>query len=110
MGFTYNMSGVAAKLDRICTNRKLGAFLAAEAADGMDKYVPMRTGQLVESAEISPFKVTYKAPYAKYPFNGYGMKFRTDKHPLATSHWDRAYAAAEGEKLGRAGTQFLKRL
>lgn len=110
MGFTYDMSGVAAKVRKISTNKRLGTFLANEAADGMDKYVPMRTGQLASSTRIEPFKVRYTANYARYPFNGYGMKFRTDKHPLATSRWDRAYASAEGERLGRMGTEYLKRL
>lgn len=110
MGFTYDMSGVAAKVRKIATDKRLGSFLANEAADGMDKYVPMRTGQLAHSARPLPFKVRYIAPYAIYPFTGYGMTFRKDKHPLATSRWDRAYAAAEGEKLGRLGTEYVKRM
>lgn len=110
MGFKADMSGVAAKIRKISTNTGLGRFLASEAQSGMDKYVPMRTGQLAHSAKISPFTVEYIAPYARYPFNGYGMKFRKDKHPLATSRWDRSYASADGESLGRMGTEYVKRM
>lgn len=112
MGFTYNMSGVAAKINKICTNRKLGLFLANTAAAGMDQYVPLRTGQLKGSVVTKPFKVTYTAPYAIYPFigvvKGRKMKFRIDQHPKARARWDRAYAEAYGKSLGREGTQFIK--
>lgn len=105
-----DMSGVKAKVRKITTNRGLGLYLANEAADGMDKYVPMRTGQLASSTSVKPLVVKYTAEYAVYPFNGYGMKFRKDKHPLATSRWDRAYASASGESLGRLGTAYVKRM
>lgn len=110
MSFKSDMSGVTRKVKAISSNKKLGAFLASEAADGMDKFVPYRTGRLTDSARVEPFHIRYIAPYAKYPFYGYGMKFRHDQHPNATSRWDRAYAIADGEKLGKAGTAFLKRL
>lgn len=104
-----DMSGVGRKLDKISSNKKLGQLLANEAAKGMDKYVPMRTGALKDFVVPTPFHVRYAAPYAKYVFNGRGMKFRKDHHPNATSHWDKAYVAAGGaEKLGKAGTDFLK--
>lgn len=105
-----NMGGVASKVSKIATNKALGQFLASEAQRGMDKYVPARTGALSEFTVVTPFHVKYAVPYAKYPYNGRGMKFRTDKHPNATSHWDRAYAIADGQKLGKAGTKFLKTL
>ena len=106
-----DMSGVGRKITKICTNKKLGQHLANVAAKGMDKYVPMRTGQLSGSHTEKPFHVIYTAPYAKYPYNGRGMRFTKDHHPNATSHWDKAYAAAGGEEqLAKAGTDFLKGL
>lgn len=105
---TANMSGVSAKLSKIAKDKGLGTFLASEAAKGMDKFVPMRTGQLAGSATPSPFKVTYSAPYAVYVYNGRGKKFSHDKHPNATAHWDEAYKAAGGaSELGEAGTKYL---
>ena len=105
-----SMSGVASKVENIASNKRLGRFLANEAADGMDKYVPMRTGALAGSVTVSPFKVTYNAPYAVYMYNGRSMRLTRDKHPLATPKWDRAYAIVDGGKLGKAGSKFLKGL
>lgn len=107
---TVNMSKVGRKLDSICKNQQLGKFMASEAQRGMDKYVPMRTGALSEFTVVKPFHVLYPVPYAKYVFNGRGMKFSKDKHPNATSHWDRAYAIADGDKLAKSVTRYLKRL
>lgn len=107
---TVNASGISSKVRKIAKSQQLGQLLANEAGKGMDKYVPMRTGALAGSVSLKPFHVVYNAPYAKYAFYGYGMKFSKDKHPNATSHWDRAYAIAEGDKLGKAGTRFLKTL
>lgn len=104
-----NMGGVTAKVRSIAKNQQLGQFLANEAARGMDKYVPMRTGALADFTVVTPFHVKYAVPYAKYPYNGRG-KLSKDKHPNATSKWDRAYAIAEGQKLGQAGTRFVKSL
>ena len=104
-----NMSGVASKVKHIASNRGLGMFLAGEAARGMDKFVPMRTGALASSASVSAFKVHYETPYAKYAYRGQGKKFSTDKHPNATAYWDRAYVASGGvEKLAKVGTAYLR--
>lgn len=110
MSFKVNMSGVAAKIRKICSNKQLGQFLASEAERGMDKYVPYRTGALSDYTVTTPFHVRYAVPYAKYPYNGRNMTISKERHPNATSKWDRAYAIADGEQLGKAGTEFLKRL
>lgn len=110
MSVKVNMSGAKAKISSICQNKQLGQFLASEAAVGMDKYVPMRTGALSWSVSVEAFKVHYNAPYATYPYHGRGMRFTKDYHPNATSYWDRAYAIAHGQQLGDAGTEFLRRM
>lgn len=110
MSFKINMGGVVAKIQRICSNRQLGAFLASEAESGMKKYVPRRTGALMDSSSTQPFRIHYGMKYAVYPFYGRNMKISRQKNINATSRWDRAYAIAEGEKLGEAGTAFIKRL
>lgn len=104
-----NMSGVSSKLSRISKNSGLGYKLASDAALGMDKFVPKRTGQLSYSAAIMPFKVFYETPYARWVYYGNNLRFSTDKHPSATARWDRAYVAAGGARqLGEAGTKYLK--
>lgn len=105
-----NMDGVPKKLGRIAENKTLGTFLASEAQRGMNKYVPMRTGALSQSAAVKPFKVTYDVPYAQRVYYGKGLRFSRDKHPNATAEWDRAYKITSGQKLADAATQFLKRL
>lgn len=103
-----NTSGISSKISKISKDQGLGMFLAETAAKGMDKFVPYRTGALASSATASPFKVSYAAPYAVYVYNGRSVKLTRDKHPLATPHWDRAYAIVDGQKLGKAGTDYLK--
>lgn len=104
------MTAVSSKVKKIAGNKALGTFLAETAAEGMDRFVPMRTGALAGSVTTSPFKVTYNAPYAVYVYNGRSIRLTRDRHPLATPHWDRAYAIADGQKLGKSATNFVKGL
>lgn len=110
---TVDMSGVAKKINRLKSNRKLGLFISSEAAKGMNRYVPMRDGALRDSADASvPLKITYNTPYAHYIWNGIskgggGIKYT---EPGVTSHWEEHYAAAHGEELGRAATNYVKGL
>lgn len=85
-----------------------------------DPYVPMQEGTLAQTVQISPESVTYTQPYARYQYYGeiYGpnipikengeivgwwsppeqkkhptgryMQHSTEKHPLASSFWDKA--------------------
>lgn len=72
-------------------------------------YVPMDTGYLDQTVDITPDFVHYKAPYAKKVYEGDGVTFSKDKHPLATAHWDKAMAAAKGDQLAADITAYLKR-
>lgn len=82
-------SGFGPKLARLKSNKELGLFSASEAARMMDKYVPYRSGALAGSglASSEPWKVVYAMPYAIYVWNGRGMTFSKQTHPLARSHW-----------------------
>lgn len=71
-------------------------------------YVPMDTGYLDQTVDITPDCVHYKAPYAHRIWTGEGMNFSTDKHPLATSHWERAMAVAKGQQLADDITAYIK--
>ena len=106
-----DMSGVAAKIAKIKNDQGLGRVLASEAAMGMDKFVPMRTGALAASVSVdmSGFKVTYNTSYAIYAYKGRNMKFSHDKHPNASPYWNEAYIAAGGDKqLAEVGTAYLR--
>lgn len=90
--FKADMSGVVAKIDRICTNRKVGIFAASEAARLMEQFVPRLYGTLRTSAVVSPFLVTYTMPYAHYQWEGVsesGVELHYTT-PLTQSHWEEA--------------------
>lgn len=108
MDVNIDLSDIDKQLDDIATNKKLGQFLASEAEKGMEPYVPFRDGALVSSAKADPFKVTYNTQYAKYVYEGKNMAIKTEKHPLATKEWDKAYAEAHLDELGRAGTRYVR--
>lgn len=72
-------------------------------------YVPMNTGYLDQTVDITKDYVHYKAPYAHKNWDGDGLNFSKDKHPLATAHWERSMAAAKGQKLADDITEYEKR-
>ena len=72
-------------------------------------YVPMNTGMLDQTVEINNEFVHYKVPYAHKVWDGEGLNFSRDKHPLATAHWDAAMKVAKGQQLADEITEYLKR-
>lgn len=72
-------------------------------------YVPMDTGMLDQTVEINNECVHYKVPYAHKVWDGEGLNFSRDKHPLATAHWEQAMGAAKGQQLADEITEYLKR-
>lgn len=83
-----DMSGVASKIRKICTNKQLGQELASRGMDYMNAhYVPKRAGKLRESAIPTPFKITWNKPYARRHYYGFGNDNRTTKG--TTSYWDK---------------------
>lgn len=110
-----DMSGVSKKVQSLKPDKRLGQFMAETAMAGMDPYVPFRDGALSKDARAEPFKITYIAPYAHYIWNGVSksgkeLNISKEKHPKATSHWDEHYAKAHGAELGRAATDYVKRM
>lgn len=81
--------------------RRHGKEIALEALRGMDKFVPMDTGQLRSSAQAGDMEVIYGTDYAVYPYSGHGTIHR-DKNPMATAHWDQAYQASGMQELMEA--------
>lgn len=71
-------------------------------------YVPMDTGMLDQTVDITKDYVHYKAPYAHKLWTGDGLNFSKDKHPLATSHWEQAMAVAKGQQLADDITAYIK--
>lgn len=71
-------------------------------------YVPMDTGYLNQTVDITSEYVHYKAPYAHKMWDGDGLNFSKDKHPLATSHWEQAMKVAKGEQLAADIESYIK--
>lgn len=74
-----------------------------------DPYVPMDTGMLSQTVDITKDYVHYKVPYARRMYDGDGLNFSKDKHRLATAHWDKAMAVAKGQQLADDITAYIKR-
>ena len=76
-------------------------FFTDTCAKHMDKYVLWGdTGNLKDRITKTAKTITYEMPYAHYQYigisrSGKKMKPRTDKNPLATSHWDKKMWSAE---------------
>lgn len=108
MGVTVDLRGVAPKIKRICSNRNVGIFLASTLERKMNKYVPMDTGMLAQNVVVEPFRITYNQPYATKMYEGTNLNFSKEKHPLATSHWDKACMSANGEAIARELSAYIE--
>lgn len=78
-------------------------FFTSECAKKMDKYVPMRDGNL-RDYDIQGNLIIYDQLYAHYQYEGISKKgnllnYSKDKHPFATHHWDKVMWSAEGEDI-----------
>jgi hypothetical protein len=89
-------------------------YAVALIAETMDKYVPYREGNLAQY-NIEDNKIIYDQEYAKYQYygmskNGKKLIYNTDKHPLATSYWDKEMWSAEKEKvIGQIQNHFWRK-
>ena len=94
-------------------------------------YVPMDSGMLDQTIDITPKSVHYKSPYAHFQWEGmvfvdergstYALRnhskhptntplhHSTDHHALATSHWEVAAMAAHKGDLCRDIEAYLRR-
>lgn len=97
------------EIKKVLHGSRLGQFAANEAMKGMDDYVPYRTGQLADSASASPWKVSYGANHARPVYYGTRMRFNRSMHSRACAKWGDSYAKADGAKLAKAMTNYLKR-
>lgn len=114
-------------LNTLQNDKVLGYAIHDLLAKKLDPYVPMDEGVLAQSVIIQPDKITYAQPYAHYMYEGvvYGanipiiengmivgwfslpnvkkhptgdyIEYNTEKHPLATDHWDRAMMEDVGD-------------
>lgn len=95
-------------------NGRVQNFFVDTCAKHMDKYVPMDTGSLAGVITKGPDYITYEMPYAHYQYmgishSGGALNYNTEKHPLATSYWDRHMVTAEMPDIIKEVQDYMKR-
>lgn len=112
-------------------------FMANEVKRFMTPYVPAKNLVLAEKdvrvyVEQGKGIVHYLSPYARFQFEGkvmvgreshspwarfgehkivtsQNLDYNTFRHPLATSHWDKAMMAARKEDIARAVQNYIRK-
>lgn len=124
------------KIVKEIINNDAQLFMANEMKRLMDPYVPAQNMVLAQDVSIYTEKdagiVEYRSPYAHYQYEGElyvssktggaiasegeykvpaGRKLEYSKfrHPLATSHWDKAMMTARGDDLTKAMQRYIDR-
>ena len=105
-----NLKGVPVKIRKICKDPRVGKFMAMEFYRKMVPYVPMDTGTLYRDVDINEFEVYYKQHYAERVYKGTHLNFSKEKHPNATSYWDKAMLKAHKQEIVRSVTKFIERM
>lgn len=97
----------------------------------MSPFVPMDSGALDQTVEITPECVHYKSPYAHFQWNGKvfvddrgstwahrseskhqinkDLQYSKDQHPLASSHWEKAMMTSKGDEFCKDITDYLRK-
>lgn len=94
-------------------NGRVQKLFTSTCAKHMDKYVPMREGDLADY-HLENDAVVYEQLYAKYQYNGISksgkpLNYRKDKHPLATHHWDKKMVSAEMKDVIKEIQDYINR-
>ena len=88
-------------------------FFTQTCAIHMDKYVPYDTGVL-SMYDLEVNRIIYNPIYAEYIYNGISksgkpLKYHHDKHPLATSYWDKHMWNAEKNVVENEVQEYIRR-
>lgn len=98
---------------------KVQQFLTERMKFRMNPYMPYLSGSMADATThvTSPTTITVTAPYARYVYEGVSksgkpLKYtRTeDKHPKATSYWDRVLVQNEGAAIAKEVEGYARRL
>lgn len=89
-------------------------FFYNEFYRAMEPYVPADTLSMYDTANISSDGIFFIMPYSSAPYygktkDGNQMNFKTDKHPLATDHWDKAAWEAKKNEICAALQDYINR-
>ena len=88
-------------------------FAAREARRLMNDYIPMKTGALCNTAQVSAENgkgiILYIQPYASFCYYGDKQTFSRDKHEKASAYWDKAMALSHKGELTASVNKFIKK-
>lgn len=80
-------------------NGRVQKFFTNTCYKHMDKYVPMREGNLRTVVDIQSDSITYESPYAQYQYKGMredgSRPVRNYTTPGTGPYWDRRMVSAE---------------
>lgn len=97
---------------------KVRYFFRDKVAEECDPYVPMVSGQLADYTTHGT-EIWYDTPYAKYQYWGARDDLthliktanrNREKHPLATSFWDRHLWTAKKDEIAKDVKKEIERL
>ena len=100
---------------------KVQKFFTAECARQMDPFVPFDKGILAGTViqggqttkNVKATTITYKTKYALYVYKGKShgkpMIIHKDKHPHATSHWDKKMWTAKKIDIVKSVQDYIDR-
>lgn len=108
-----NASSIAAKIGGVIDD-DARLFVHNEFYKLMQPYVPADTLTMYDTAQVSAECIHFIQPYSFSPYygvtkDGNKMNYKTDKHPLATDHWDKAAWSARKDDLIRALQEYINR-
>lgn len=101
----------------IQTGGSAHAYFTELCFQKMDKFVPMRNGDLATIVDVQTDSITYQSPYASYQYFGVrkdGTRQINEanrdrsKHPLASSYWDRKMISADMNDIVEQVGNYIK--
>lgn len=134
-----NIPSIVKKVENILNDEELLLSIHNLFAKMCDPYVPMDTGVLSQTIEVTPQYVSYNTPYAHYMYEGeiYGpnypitekgqvvgffsepgkeksptgrmMEYNFSNHPKATRHWDEVMMSEKGQEFVKQVEELVKR-
>lgn len=95
-------------------NGRVQKFFQNTCYKHMDKYVPMRDGNLRTNVDLSDSeKIVYQSPYARYQY--YGMRedgthnVQNYTTPGTGTYWDRRMVSAEMQDVVKEVQDYIRR-
>lgn len=103
MAYHINSFALISKKLGIEKDGPMQAFLLDTVYRRMDKYVPMRDGNLRKNVMVTNQAIYYMSPYAEYQYRGQrkdgSHKVKNYTTPGTGHHWDQRMKSAEMDDL-----------